>query len=477
MLAHLYWPVVVLATVGATYAAAHALLNKRDPRAAWGWIAVCLMFPLAGALLYALFGINRVTTRGGKLQKRAPFDLHDKLALADVGCAKTCPPIPEEFRVQARSSYAVTGRPLVGGNRVDILHNGEQAYPAMLDAINQAKRSIYLTTYIFETNRTGRIFINALHDAVQRGVDVRVIVDGIGEFTQLPLATWLLHRKNVPCARFLPPRLFPLSIYVNLRTHHKLLVVDSELGFAGGMNIGDRHMTADTSNPKRVADVHFRLQGPIASQMEEIFLWDWGFVTGEETEPPEPILFPYGGDSICRTVPDGPNEDLDKLLVILEAAVSSARERIWIMTPYFLPPRPLLAALSAAAIRGVEVTVILPEKSDSRMVDYATKNSLWELLERGVRIVFQPPPFVHSKLFLVDRHYSLVGSANFDPRSLRLNFEFAVEIYDTRVNAALAEYCERAASSGREASVEALKNRSLPVRLRDAFCWLFSPYL
>lgn len=471
-----YWPIFVLASLAATLAATHALLHKRDPRAAWGWIAVCLMFPLAGPLLYILFGINRVSTRGGKLQKRAPFDLHDQLALADVGCASPCLAIPSEYVVQARASYAVTGRPLIGGNQIDILHNGEEAYPLMLEAIEQATRSIFLTTYIFETDAIGRVFIDALRRAWRRGVDVRVIVDGVGELSQLPLASWLLCKNGVRCASFLPPRLFPPSLFINLRLHHKLLVVDNAVGFAGGMNISDRHMVQDVANAKRVADVHFRLRGPIVAQMEEIFLWDWGFVTGEETAPPEPLAA-VCGDSICRTVVDGPNEDMDKLPVILDAAVASARERIWIMTPYFLPPRPLSAALSAAAIRGVRVNVVLPEKSDQRVVDFATQNTLREMLERGVRVFRQPPPFAHSKLFLVDRHYAIVGSSNLDPRSLRLNFEFMVEVYDPRFNATLAAHCEQAADRGRAVSIEDLEGRHFAVRLRDAFCWLFSPYL
>ena len=471
------WPALGLAIMAATLAAAHALLSKRDPRAAWGWIAVCLMFPLAGALLYLLFGINRVQTRGGKLQKRSPFDLHDRLALTDIGASPSCPPIPHEFAIQARASYAVTGRPLVGGNSIDILHNGEQAYPAMLEAIDQAAQSINLTTYIFETNQTGRAFIDALARATRRGVDVRVIVDGVGQLSQLPLASWLLHKNGVPCARFLPPSLLPPSLTINLRTHHKLLVVDSAIGFAGGMNIGDMHLALDTANPKRAADIHFRFQGPVVAQMEEVFLWDWGFVTDSETAPPEVQPTGSHGDSICRTMVDGPNEDLDKLPIILEAAVASARERIWIMTPYFLPPQPLTSALSGAALRGVEVNVVLPLKSDQRVVDFATQNMLWELLHSGVRVFKQPPPFAHTKLFLVDRHYALVGSANLDPRSLRLNFEFTVEVYDTKLNAALVEHCAQARDRSVEISVEDVENRPLAIRLRDSFCWLFSPYL
>ena len=174
---------------------------------------------------------------------------------------------------------------------------------------------------------------------------------------------------------------------------------------------------------------------------------------------------------------DGPNEHHDKLSTILFGAVTTARHRIWIMTPYFLPSRELIAALQNAALRGVEVNILLPGKNNLPYMQWATSKMLWEILEKGVRVFYQPPPFVHSKLLVIDDHYAQIGSANIDPRSLRLNFELAVEIYDQTVAEILAPFFQESLARSREISLREVDARSIPVRARDALAWLFSPYL
>jgi cardiolipin synthase len=225
-----------------------------------------------------------------------------------------------------------------------------------------------------------------------------------------------------------------------------------------------------------MADLHFRLMGPVVTQIERVFLTDWGFVTGEHRTWNSPSVAKAGG-ALCRTVVDGPNEDLEKLTTILIGAVSLARRRILIMTPYFLPSRELIAALQAAALRGVEVVVILPARSNLPFVDWATRNMLWELLRWNVRVYYQPPPFAHTKLFLVDNHYVLIGSANIDPRSLRLNFELTVEVYEQTLSERLSTYIEAIQAQSREVSLQDMDGRPLPIRVRDALVWLLSPYL
>lgn len=468
----LHWIVIICHTLAGTSAAWHALLYKREPRAAWGWIAVCLMFPLLGALLYVLFGVNRVRTRGSKLRQRSPFALDQTRRAPEDQSADI---VPQGYRVQARTAFAITGRPLLGGNHVEMLENGEETYPVMLDAIEKASKYIYIATYIFEANATGQRFAAALRRALDRGVDVRVLLDGIGEWSAWPLGGRMLKDAGIPMARFLPPRLFPPQLSINLRCHHKIMVVDGLVGFAGGMNIGDRYL-AKNNNPHRVQDVHFRFHGPVVAQMEEVFLWDWGFATGQETEPPE-ALPSQQGNMACRTVADGPNEEHDKLPAIITAAFNSARTRVAVMTPYFLPPREIIGAIQSAAQRGVLVQIILPEKSDHAMVDHATRNMLWELLLQGVDVRFQPPPFAHTKLLLVDGHYALIGSTNLDPRSLRLNFEFVVEVYDKDFTARLDKHIQQVLSKSRQVNLREVDSRSFWTHTRDALCWLFSPYL
>jgi cardiolipin synthase len=243
------------------------------------------------------------------------------------------------------------------------------------------------------------------------------------------------------------------------------------------MNIGDHHLHAGKRS-RPVQDVHFLVSGSSVRQLEHVFLEDWNFAVGDDPPAvPDPVPGDIWEPAACRTVVDGPDENLYKLADILIGAVSAARKSVTIMTPYFVPPREMISALNSAALRGVEVTIILPGKSNLPFVHWATRNLLWELLLKGVKIFYQPPPFAHTKLFIVDKRYSLVGSANVDPRSLRLNFEIGVEIFDDRFSSQLYRYCEDVKGRSDEVTLEMVDGRSLPTRMRDAFFWLFSPYL
>ncbi len=455
--------------------ALHALLFKRDPRAAFGWIAVCILFPLAGPLLYVLFGLNRARGRAQRLGLTEFGIAHERGAAIEK--PQPLPPeIRETYGELARIGQALSRHSLVPGNAVEPLINGEQAYPAMLESIATARRHVLLSTYILDHDQTGRQFKQALADAATRGVDVRVLIDGFGDWYSWPRSSHSLRRSGVNVARFLPPRLLPPSLALNMRNHHKILVVDDQVGYTGGMNLGDRHRVDKTDNPRPTADLHFRLQGPVVTQLRQEFLRMWRFTTGSEDEPAAQPSH-SAGDLLCRTITDGPDEDLDRLTMLLIAALAEARHSIRIMTPYFLPPRELVGAIQAAALRGVDVLVVLPEKNNLPYVHWATRNMLWELLFRGVRVVYQRPPFHHGKLFVVDSEYTLIGSTNWDPRSLRLNFELQVEVYGADFAHPLIESIDRAAAVGRPVTLSEVDGRPFPERLRDSFCWLFSPYL
>ena len=467
-----------LAGVG-IFSAGHALLHKRDPRAALGWIVTALALPGVGPVLYWLFGVNRIRSRVRGWQERGmglPGRKAPACAWSGDLAASEVPFRRENFASLLALTDAITRRPLVGGNRVWPLFDGEQAFPAMLASIEGAGRSISLASYIFESNETGGTFVAALGRAVARGVNVRVLIDALGERYSWPLIHRLLKRQGVRTARFLPFSLSGRGIYFNLRNHRKLLVVDGRVGFTGGMNLGDRHLAAG-DNPRRVRDLHFQVEGPVVAQLQAAFDEDWVFTTGEEAPPPAPNPPTMAGRAFCRGISAGPNEDFEKLGWLVTGALDCARQRVRVMTPYFIPDRSLVTAFCMAALRGVAVELVLPGKNNLPYVAWASRAHLWELLQHGIRIYFQPPPFVHSKLLLVDDEYALVGSANLDPRSLRLNFEFNLEVYDPGLHARLADYFDRSREAAREVSLEEVDRRSLPVRLRDSAAKLFSPYL
>ncbi|NLD37753.1 MAG: cardiolipin synthase [Desulfatiglans sp.] len=456
----------------------HALLYKRDPRASLGWIAVIFMFPVFRYILYFLFGINRIRTRARILTGKIPITgfLPLEHASGIVSLPQSLVLLPQGCSEIANIADSITGIPLTSGNRIDILHNGDQAYPSMLDAIEKAERSLFLSTYIFKTDSTGREFIERLTKAKGRGVDVKVIIDGIGEYYSFPVAGMLLKKQRIDFARYIPPALFPPSIHINLRNHRKILVADSKIAFTGGINIGSYNLVNDPFNRKKVIDVHFRIEGPVVSQIEKVFIADWRFITGQNIEA-EPYKAADEVGARCRIISEGPDEDFNKLATILTGAISSARKRIMIMTPYFLPNREMISALQTASLKGVEVSILLPEKNNLPYVHWATRNMLWELLIRGVKVYYQPPPFVHTKLFVVDDLYAMIGTANMDARSLRLNFELAVEVYDREFTENISEHIIDRIKISREVTLAEMDSRPIAVRTRDAIAWLFYPYL
>lgn len=468
---------IALVVAFGLFSAGHALLNKRDPRAGFLWILLCLGFPLGGALFYWLFGVNRIRTRARRWQRRGKGMHWLRTAASGAAQDKGLKQLPHYLRPLTVLCDAVTRRPLVGGNRIEPLFNGEQAYPQMLEAIATARHSVFLSSYIFDSSHTGRDFVSALAEAASRGVDVRVLVDALGECYSFPRVRGLLKNSGIRTAIFLPFSLSRRGFYLNLRNHRKLLVVDNSQGFTGGMNLDDCHLVNPPGRKKSVSDVHFRLQGPVVEHLREAFLEDWHFATGEKRKErtwPSPER---AGVALCRGVSAGPNEELEKLQWIIIGALDSAREKVRIMTPYFIPERALISAINAASLRGVELEIILPERSNLPFVHWAGRAYHWELLQYGTRIYYQPPPFCHSKLLLVDGHFALIGSANIDPRSLRLNFEFCVEVYDPEFNRGMARYFDERLSQSAEVTREEVDARPFPARFRDSLAKLFSPYL
>lgn len=462
----------------ALLSAGHALLLKRDPRSALGWIVVCLTLPLFGPFLYWSMGINRIsrTARqwlesGKRLAGWENFSRSNSQQ-----AASTLPSTAEHLNDFRSLSDRVVSSLLVPGNLVVPLENGENAYPAMLDAINSATRSINLSTYIFDGDATGQRFVDALKAATTRGVAVRVIIDSLGEKYSRPTVHKLLKGSSVKIGRFLPLR---QGGYINLRNHRKLLVIDGLTGFTGGMNIGDRHLVERAGGPPAVKDMHFLIAGQVVSDLQRTFLEDWYFVTGELIKDKGffPVI-PPAGSALVRAVSDGPDKELRKLNWIIMGALSCARNRVLIMTPYFIPDRSLISALITAALRGVEITLVLPAKNNLPYVHWASRGYLWELLQHDIKVYYQPPPFVHTKLLLMDNIWSLIGSANLDPRSLRLNFEFNLEVYDADFSAQLTEKFSATVAASRRVTIEELDfGRSIPEKIRDGVAKLFSPYL
>lgn len=471
------WPhlVAVTAFVLAVAASAHLVMYKKDTRAAIGWIGVVLMVPIFGAVLYGVLGINRLQRRAINL--RLGRGTRARKKVADSERSVELLPGGGQLANLQHLIGKLTGRPLVAGNRVEPLTGGEEAYPQMLAAIDDARQSVAMATYIFDNDRAGELFADALERAVERGVEVRLIIDSVGARYTFPSIVHRLEQAKVPLARFLPTLVPGRLPYANLRNHRKILVVDGRLGFTGGLNIREGH-DARLSPKHPIQDHHFRIEGPVVAQMQEVFVSDWAFCTSEvlNSEIWFPQLKPCG-DVLARGISAGPDEDLDKLRLTLEGALSCAHNSVAIMTPYFLPEGPLISALNVAALRGVQVDIILPEANNLTLVKWASDALLWQVLERGCRVWMSPPPFDHTKLMVVDDAWVLLGSGNWDPRSLRLNFEFDLECYGGDFARHASKLCAKKKAQAREVTLAEVDGRSIPIRLRDGIARLFTPYL
>jgi cardiolipin synthase A/B len=471
-----FWPHLVAGfdVLAAVLASCHALLNKRDSRAATLWIGIIWLMPVIGPVLYLVFGVNRIRRLAIKLGVHQPVGraVPENLGEAEHDGA-------EHLKMIARVVGRVVERPLTPGNNIQPLVNGDEAFPAMLAAVESAKKSVSLVSYIFDNDPTGKQFVGALERAVKRGVEVRVLIDAAGTRYSWPPITRVLKRAQVPYGRFLPSSLLqPWRVAtINLRNHRKVLVVDGRIGFTGGMNI--RHGNVLASKPKSpVKDLHFRVEGPVVTRLQEAFVNDWAFTTGEVLDGD--LWFPdlkESGNVIARVITDGPDADFDKLRWTLLAALAEAQTSIQIITPYFLPDTALITALNLAALRGVRVDIVLPAKNNLPFVQWASRAMWWQVLQRGCHIWLAPPPFDHSKLMIVDGHWVFLGSANWDARSLRLNFELNVECYGRDFADMMELVLQKKMLGAHEVTLDEVDARSVPGKLRDAFMRLFSPFL
>jgi cardiolipin synthase len=474
-----WWPYALgaLAVALSLVASLHVVVRKRDVRAAIGWVSFIWFVPGLGAFIYAMFGLNRIQRRASSLlraRRRLPHSTPSATSIARSGTANA---VASGLTTLARLGEQMSGRPLLTGNRIEMLHNGDEAYPAMIAAIDAARHSVALVSYIFADDRAGHGIVEAMGRAAARGVEVRVLVDGVGVRYSWPLVHRSLRKLGVRAELFLPTITEAGLAFFNLRNHRKAMVVDGRIAFTGGMNIWDRCVLA-LQHPAAVRDVHFRVEGPLVGQVMEAFAEDWLFSTREVLDGP--AWFPsltHAGSTTARVITDGPDGDLEVTRTVLLGAIATAHQSVRIVTPYFLPDQAMIAALSVAALRGVRVQIVLPAEVNVPVIQWASTAQLWQVLRPGCRVYLTPLPFDHSKLTVVDGIWSLIGSTNWDPRSLRLNFELDLESYDPTLGARLDGLVDSKIAVAREISLAEVDARPFHIKVRDGIARLGTPYL
>jgi cardiolipin synthase len=475
-----YWPHVLfmVSGVAGTAAAVHAAMTKRDVRAAVAWVGVAMFSPIFGAALYLVAGINRVRKqritqpRAGTIYAE---DVLERVLVRDVSAASGA-----QFSTLKVLGDRVSHFKVLNFNEIQTLRGGDETYPAMLAAIRRATQSIALQSYIFDHDVLGAEFAQALIEAQARGVQVRVLIDAVGsKYSRPPIINMLL-KGGVKAALFMRP-LFGLRLaYANLRSHRKLLVIDGVHGFTGGMNIRAGFLTA-VAKADVTQDTHFELKGPIVLQLVISFAHDWQFTTQEKLKGPEwfaPPLSQHTEHGIpMRCVASGPDSTLGSTHNMLLGALSVAQHHVRIQSPYFLPDLVLIAALSTCARRGIIVDIVVPGANNLKLVNAAMMAQLDQLILTGCRVWQAQGNFDHSKLCTVDGGWSYVGSSNIDPRSLRLNFELDLEVYDRGFAAGLETQIDTVIAQAERITIRTLRRQPFWLRLRNKVAWLASPYL
>ena len=463
---------IVLHVTCALAAVGWIVWERRSPLSTLSWCYAVTFIPFFGVVAYYVIGPRRMDRK--RLRYRG---LRQKLreSLQEV---QRDAEIPSDVARQVMLALRGGEAPLASATKLDLYRDGASAFAAMEKAIAAARHHVHVEFYIYEPDRLGTRLRDLLAAKAREGVEVRLLVDGMGASRAKKAFFAPILEAGGAVDVFMPPRLsFVHFRLLNFRTHRKIVVVDGRVGFVGSMNVADCHTTGDEKWPKPWRDTHVGIEGSAVHGLQRVFLENWMFVTG--SAPTTPAYFPEleDGPHRLQVLHSGPDRLEYNIHEYLFSAIAGADERVLVTGPYLVPDDCMLAALCSAAHRGVDVQLLVPVRSDLRIVDAAQRSYYSELLAAGVKIHEYMPTMLHAKTLLIDRELSFVGTPNLDNRSLRLNFEVAAAIYGTETADQFAAAFAEDLKSARAVTVENVENRSVPERFADNAARLFATLL
>lgn len=415
--------------------------ENRNPVKSLAWVTVLILLPAVGLVLYIFFGRN--------IKNKRMVSRRNKRRLLRIGKAprhRNPSNLSPEYRAIVRLTQSMTGSAYIPGNDVEIYSTGTAKFSKLTHDLRNAKRFINLQYYIFENDELGREIACILMERARAGVKVRVIYDHVGSFHVSSDFFKKLNRARVEAYPFFKVAFIPFASRVNWRNHRKIVIIDGEVGYIGGMNIANRYL--DGGKFPLWRDCHLRIEGPAVSALQYSFALDWSFMRNQIIDD-ECNMEPKGNVGI-QAITGGPMNQWNNIAHVFLRAIVGAKKRIFLQTPYFLPPESLLKALQNAALAGIDVRVMIPRHSDSWMLSYSSRSYITECLRAGIKIYFYNAGMLHSKVLIIDDELSSVGSTNFDFRSFEHNFEANLILYSPELNAELRkvflddqEFCER----------------------------------
>lgn len=454
----------------------HALMTKtRTSSSALAWIVVCTALPVLGAFLYLTIGQDRLgRRRESELRRaRARFRSLHPLNPSPSAPKFTIPSSPTEFL--SRMIERLSGARLLDGNSTDVYVDGERAYPMMLDAIANAKRSIAVQFYIFDDDRVGKEFRTALIARASAGVQVRVLYDAAGCARNWSGFWKPFSESGVRVAPFMPLRPIKRKWQINLRNHRKILICDGEVAFTGSMNVSARHLLGEGGASH---DIMLKVRGPVVAALSDVFADDWFYASGEDLKEEGWISHAAADGRIrMQVLESGPDQDTPVFHRVLLSAIHQARHSTILVTPYFVPDTSLLDALTLSVARGIRVELLVPERPDHLLVRLASQEALHQLTRAGAIVRTRAGPMIHMKLAIVDEELTLVGSSNLDNRSFFLNFEADLAIFGTEFAAKAKELVEAELAYSAPMSVFAHLEDGALQRFARRIATLMSPVL
>ncbi len=454
------------------YAIFRAISRGHGVEGTLAWIFAIIAFPGIGAFSYLLFANPSIksTTR----RKRLTAEAVRKAMTARIGVNS----IKDQGSVLHLSS-ALTGLLPTTGNSVDLLTENKNAFDQIEQAIEEAKQSIWAEYYIISNDETGRHFLDLLAAKASKGIEVLLLYDAIGSLGIDKKRLSEIRAAGGRAEPFLPVNPLKKRWSVHLRNHRKIIIIDGKIGFTGGMNMGNEY-SGRKWRKKTIThfrDTHLAVRGPAVYDLSQIFKEDWKFATDETLPCPEPSAIYEQGASVVAVVPSGPDQKYNASSLVYFSGITSAQKCCYLSTPYFIPDEPTLQALISAAVRGVDVRMLVPERTDIAIVGLAARSYYPKLIHAGVRIFEYQASMLHSKSLAVDGAWGIVGSANADIRSFRLNFELGVIITDDIFAQHLENRFFQDLSQSKEIRVEDLYQRGVTERLWQGLCRLLSPLL
>lgn len=463
----LYWVLIIIIDLVAIVC---LLYRGQGVERTLAWLFAVIAFPAVGAIAYLLLAdpiIKRPAIR--RRRRQAAPNLRD--ATAEL------PPLESAVDQVLAAAARATGLEPTAGNRAEVLTADEMAFARVEESLRGARQRIWAEYYLIRRDETGHRFLDILAAKAREGIEVRLIYDALGSFRMSRPRVQAINAAGGHCVEFLPLNPLRKRWAVHLRNHRKLIVIDSEVAFTGGMNVGDEYSgRARRRGTLHFSDTHLRLAGPCVDDLEEVFAQDWQFATGEPLDLPLHQESRPGGASVA-IVPSGPDQLRNASRLNYFAGITSAQRSVWLTSPYFIPDEAILAALISAALKGVDVRILVPARSDVLLVGPAGRSYYLQLLAVGVRVFEYLPSMLHAKTMVIDGRLALIGTANIDMRSFALNFEVGALIDDPSVATTLRRCFAAQVEQSREITLEVVQAWSVAKRLRHGVARLFSPLL